>query len=272
VTSRRKLALGVIVAFLAVEPFVRRGLRPAAPPPSAATLARASRVRILRDRWGVPHVFGASDADTAFGLAYAHAEDDFPTIQAVLAAARGRLGLLMPGKTALLNDGYAALIDVEGELARHWPEVDPHLREVLDAYADGLQLYAFHHPDEADTRLLPFTGEDVARGFIHKLPLMLGVPAVIQALQADTPDPPAMPGSNAHAVASWRSTDDVTRLNVNSHQPWAGPATWYEAQVHSDEGWDMAGGTFPLAPLILHGTSERLGWALTVNTADRVDA
>ena len=48
-------------------------------------------VATLRDKWGVPHVFGKTDADAAFGLAYAHAEDDWPTIQGVLAASRGTL-------------------------------------------------------------------------------------------------------------------------------------------------------------------------------------
>jgi acyl-homoserine lactone acylase PvdQ len=114
----------------------------------------------------------------------------------------------------------------------------------------------------------------VVRGFVHKLPLMLGVTDVLKALNegpAREVGAPVMPGSNAHAIAPWRSADGLTRLNINSHQPWEGPVTWYEAQIHSDEGWDMAGGTFPGAPMILHGTSDRLGWAFTVNTADRTD-
>lgn len=259
------------VTFLVVEPFVRIAVRRGPPTPAQETVDRAERVSILRDRWGVPHVFGPTDADAAFGLAYAHAEDDFPMIQGILAASRGRLGLLNPGKQALLNDGYAALIDVEGEIARHYGTLDPHVRDVFEAYAEGLGFYAFHHPDEVDSRLLPFTGSDVARGFVHKLPLMLGLPDVLKGLTNGTPEPPVMPGSNAHAIAPWRSTDGVTRLNVNSHQPWEGPVTWYEAQVHSDEGWDMAGGLFPGSPMVLHGSSEQLGWALTVNTADRID-
>ena len=56
----------------------RPHLRPSPPPPDAATLERARTVRILRDTWGVPHIFGHTDADAAFGLAYAHAEDDWP--------------------------------------------------------------------------------------------------------------------------------------------------------------------------------------------------
>ena len=36
--------------------------------------------RIERDEWGVPHIYGKRDADVSFGLAYAHAQDDFKTI------------------------------------------------------------------------------------------------------------------------------------------------------------------------------------------------
>ena len=53
------------------------------------TLGEKYDVKILRDTWGVPHIFGKRDADTAFGLAYAHAEDDMPTILEALLAARG---------------------------------------------------------------------------------------------------------------------------------------------------------------------------------------
>ena len=57
-------------------------------------LAKNYNVKILRDTYGVPHIFGHTDADAAYGLAYAHSEDDFLTIQQVLMAARGKLGTI----------------------------------------------------------------------------------------------------------------------------------------------------------------------------------
>ena len=78
-------------------------------------------------------------------------------------------------------------------------------------------------------------------------------------------------GSNTFAVAPGRSADGKTRLNINSHQPWEGPVAWYEAHLHSDEGWDCVGGVFPGVPLILHGHNRHLGWAHTVNSPDLVD-
>jgi acyl-homoserine-lactone acylase len=276
-----RVVLGLVVVLTAWALVRRYALRPAAPPPDQATLEHVRRVRIIRDTWGVPHVFGERDQDAAFGLAYAHAEDDFPTIEAVLAASRGRLGLVKPGTLALANDWYTELVGVRAEVDATYDALPADVRAVLDGYARGLGYYAYLHPREADTRLLPYSGRDVAFGFAHKLPIMLGLDKVLPRLRSDTPPhvgEPVFPiprapssGSNAHALSAARATDGIARLNVNSHQPWEGPVAWYEAHVHSDEGWDMTGGTFPGAPFILHGHNANLGWALTVNAPDLID-
>jgi penicillin amidase/acyl-homoserine-lactone acylase len=278
--SRWARGLAVVVLVLVVWRIVRPRLYPAPASPDATTLAHVANVRVLRDVWGVAHVFGESDADAAFGLAYAHAEDDWPTIQGVLAAARGRLSLLTLSKQALANDYYVALIRVAEQTDAQYPTLSPELRAVLEAYARGLNYYAYIHPREADGRLLPFTGKDVAAGFVHKLPVLMGFAGVLSELlnhppasvgDALPPPPAGAAGSNAHAVHRSRAADDITRLNVNSHQPWEGPVAWYEAHVHSEEGWNMTGGTFPGAPFILHGHNDNLGWAHTVNAPDLVD-
>jgi acyl-homoserine-lactone acylase len=284
--TARRLRIAALVALgLVVWPVLRtRVFRPHPPRPDDATFAQARRVHILRDTFGVAHVFGQSDADAAFGMAYAHAEDDFGTIQDVLAASRGRLALLHLSKLALQNDYYARLIGIREQLDAQYAALPADVRAVLEAYARGFSLYAYLHPAEADGRFFPVTGRDIAGGFIHKLPIMVGFTNVLSALGSDNPPHvgenvlagneianDAFPGSNAHAVAASRSTDGVTRLNVNSHQPWEGPVAWYEIQVHSEEGWNMTGGTFPGAPFLLHGHNDHLGWAHTVNSPDLVD-
>ena len=85
------------------------------------------------------------------------------------------------------------------------------------------------------------------------------------------PDPVAAFGSNVIAVSPERSANGETFLAVNSHQPWSGPVSWYEAHVHSEQGWEAAGGLFPGTPSILHGHNRDLGWAFTVNSPDLVD-
>lgn len=287
--ARRGLRIVLVVALVvgAWRVFRKPLFLPKAPRPDEGTYAQAKRVEIVRDTWGVPHVFGKSDADAAFGLAFAHAEDDFPLIQGVLAAANGRLSLLLLTKEALANDYYVALVRVREQLDEQYVSLAADYRAVLEGYAGGLNLYAHLHPEEADGRLFPITGREVAAGFAHKVPLMFDIGKVLGAIASGPPkhvgtrllssreerrdDASAFPGSNAHAVSAARSTDNVARLNVNSHQPWEGPVTWYEAQVVSEEGWNMTGGLFPGAPLVLHGHNDHLGWAHTVNAPDLVD-
>jgi acyl-homoserine-lactone acylase len=287
-TRKRIVRAGIVLVALAAGLTawnrIRKWTLPSPPRPDAATFEHAQRVTIVRDRFGVPHIFGRSDADAAFGLAYANAEDDWPIIQAVMAACTGRLGLLYASKKALANDYYVALVRVREQVDEQYPSLAADYREVLEGYARGLNLYAYLHPDEADGRLFPLSGRDIAAGFAHKVPLMLDLPEVIGALVDGPPRRVGervlarrddgrsfFPGSNAHAVAASRSTDGVTRLNVNSHQPWEGPVAWYEAQIVSEQGWNMTGGLFPGAPVILHGHNDHLGWAHTVNTPDLID-
>ncbi len=279
------MGLSAVVVALVASTLVRPHLRPELPPLDDATRGHLTQVRILRDSFGVPHVFGQTDADAAFGLAFAHAEDDWPTIQAVMAAGRGQLGLVHLSMDSLVADFYAHFIRAQQLAREQYVAMDPATRAVLEAYARGLNHYARTHPDEVDTRLLPMRGVDVAAGFAHKLSFMAGVPAVLEQLHAGNVTgvgaplasravsevERAFPGSNAHAVTASRSADGVARLNINSHQPWEGPVAWYEAQVHSEEGWNMTGGLFPGSPFVLHGHNDHLGWAHTVNTPDVID-
>ena len=249
------------------------------------TLNEQYDVEILRDSYGVPHIYGQTDPDTAFGLAYAHAEDDFLLIQDTLAATRGR--------SAYYNGADAAPIDFIVQLFRTWETIDARYeqdlssetRALIEAYADGINYYASLNEDEAYPDLYPVSGKDIVAGFVVRTPLFFGIDGVLTELFADerrrpvSPDPVASDdlgswtyyGSNAIAVNSPLAAADETFLAVNSHQPWEGPVTWYEAHVHSEEGWDMTGGIFPGAPIILHGHNRHLGWAFTVNSPDLVD-
>ena len=239
-------------------------------------------VTILRDTWGVPHIFGETDADAAYGLAYAHAEDDFDTIQLALAAARGQLGTI--GGAALApNDFLVQLLRIPEVVRTGYPTLAPETRALVEGYADGLNYYAALHQDEAYPGLFPVTGQDVVAGFVHKTPFFFGVEGVIgdlfgeeRPLPVTTKQTSQLPtavrfGSNTFAVSPARSANGETFLAVNSHQPWKGPVTWYEAHVHSEEGWNMVGGLFPGAPVVLVGHNENLGWGLTVNSPDLVD-
>jgi len=258
------------------------------PPDPASLIARAAHynVHIARDHFGVPHVIGPTDADVAFGIGFAHCEDDFTTIQQVGLAVRGQLAAT-EGPKAAVTDYLVRLFRVwETVDARYESDLPPDVRRVLEGYADGVNYYAALHPDQVIRGLLPFTGKDVAAGFAFKLPLFYGLDHVL--LQLTRPEsgsavsnsgknawlltPTPLPaGSNGVAVAPSRSADGATRLLVNSHQPYTGPVSWYEAVLDSGEGWHVAGGFFPGSPFMLHGHNQHLGWANTVNGPDLVD-
>lgn len=242
-------------------------------------------VRIKRDTYGVPHIYGKRDADVAFGFAFAHAEDDYKTIEETALAVRGKLGSVK-GADAAVTDYIVALMDVWNTIdTRYERDLSPELRRVLDAYADGINYYGALHPDKVAAGALPLTGRDVAAGFIFKTPFFYGFDKTLMALfkakkgslSKDGKDaflPTAAPlpiGSNGVAIGPSRSADHATRLLVNSHQPYTGPVAWYEAVLHSDDGWDVAGGFFPGSPFMLHGHNRNLGWANTVNEPDLVD-
>ena len=268
----------VLVAAMLWEPLTAQA--PAPPPPPA----KPYDARIVRDDWGVPHIFGRTDADTAYGLAYAHAEDDFATLQQVVAMTRGRAGALMGGDGAKI-DYVEHLLGARETAARDYPRMPADVRALLDAYAAGLNRYAARHPGEVRlARLFPVNGTDIATGFVLRTPFFFGLDSVLGKLSADQPPPhttvppmtpagrdPAMNGSNAFAVAPTRMSDGKTWLISNSHQPYEGQVAWYEASVHSGEGLDMHGALFPGMPMIPMGHNRNLGWTNTVNDPDLID-
>jgi acyl-homoserine-lactone acylase len=242
------------------------------PPDPATLIARAAHynVHIVRDNFGVPHVFGHSDADVGFGIGFAHSEDDFATIQDVALATRGQLAA-SEGVDAATTDYLVHLFRVwETINARYETDLPADVRRVVEAYADGVNYYAALHPDQVKPGLLPLTGKDIVAGFVFKTPFFYGLDDTLRKLTA--PVPAKLPsGSNGMAVGPSRSADGATRLLVNSHQPYVGPVSWYEAVLQSDEGWHVAGGFFPGTPFMLHGHNEHLGWANTVNDPDLAD-
>ena len=270
----RRIAVAVLVALLAVAV-------PTFWPESRhldGLLEAGARydVRIMRDEWGVPHIFGRTDPDVAFGLAYAHAEDDFLTIQQTLLAARGQLAAVY-GKDAAPNDYMVHLLRIwEVVDSRYSSGLSQEVQAICEAYAAGLNRYAALHPESAFPGVFPVTGRDIVAGSVHKSPLFFGLEKTLAELfEAERAKPVSAKftdlGSNSFAVSPLRTAEGQTFLLVNSHQPWEGPVTWYEAHLHSEEGWDAAGGLFPGMPLVTHGHNRHLGWAFTVNKPDLVD-
>ena len=255
---------------------------------AAIAAAQNYAVEIVRDSYGVPHIYGKRDADVAFGLAYAHAEDDFETMQSLLPFYRGELARHI-GMDGLPIDYLVKWLDVRAHVEAHYETaLSPAIRAHLKAYADGLNYYAAQHPFEADARLFPMRPQDLVVGFSLQHLLFYGFESHIAELFADARQrelarapshalsrhigAAGLPvGSNAFAINANKSADGATRIMINSHQPLTGPVAWYEAHVKSDEGWDMHGGVFPGMPFIAKGFNPDIGWGVTVNKPDLVD-
>jgi len=265
-----------------------------------AAIARGEefQVTIIRDEYGMPHIYGETDADTAYGLAFVHMEDDYPTLVEAMLGARGQIAAVQ-GRDGAPIDYIVRLLGVwEDVEAKYESDLSPEVRALCEAYADGINHFGALHPDKLPNRHLPLTGKDVVAGFVLKTPFFYGLDGTLRELMesserrrpvseraaAGPVDPigafevagdflrRGLPvGSNTFAVAPSRSADGATRLAINSHQPWEGPVAWYEARMHSNEGYDMIGGVFPGTPIILHGHNRNLGWAHTVNSPDLVD-
>lgn len=258
-------ALGAaLLLALSVPPAAAQRSQPAA-------AARAYDVQIRRDRFGVPHILGKTDADAAFGLGYAQAEDDFATVQESVFASRGQLSALK-GAEGLPSDTLVQLMDVPGMLDRGYErDLSPAVRRILDAYAEGLNRYAALNPGKVAPGLGRVTGRDLAGFTLFRGPTFYGLDAVFAQVATGRLPEIKESGSNALAVGPSRAADGHTRLLFNSHQPFTGPLTWYEAVVESGEGWHVAGSFFPGSPFLLGGHNAHLGWAATVNHPDLVD-
>jgi len=239
--------------------------------------------KIERDEWGVPHIYGKRDADVSFGLAYAHAQDDYKTIEDVIFALRGELASIY-GRDAAVNDYYVHLMNFWNTIEeRYESEVADDVKLLCDGYAAGINLFLDDFPDQRRKQLSNLTGRDVVAGFSHKMPLMFGLDGVLKKLAKEKPPefigygdelqsgPFDMVASNVMAVAPQRSGDGYTRLWLNTHQPWDGPVSWYEAHLVSEEGWDFFGALFPGSPVPFIGHNPYLGWSHTVNSPDLVD-
>lgn len=243
--------------------------------------------RIIRDAFGVPHIYGKRNADVAFGLAYAHAQDDWKHIEEVIRASRGTLSEIV-GDAGAKSDDFILALGMTAIVNRDYgTKTSPEAKAVAEGYAAGLNLWCERNPASGCARTMPVTGRDIISGFVNRPLSFYGLEGEVDALLSgranmemstkstrqaylDISDDIEL-GSNGLAVAPSRSADGHTRLAANSHQPYEGRVAWYEARLKSEEGIDLVGGLFPGTPILLTGVGPNIGWAATVNKPDLYD-
>lgn len=235
------------------------------------------KIDIVRDEFGVPHIFAKTDAEVAYGLAWAHAEDDFETIQIGYLAGNNLLSKHL-GNVGLGADFISQFIDSEDLFeSKYDSDISSEYKNIVKAYALGLNSYAREHPDEVFVEdLFPVNEKKMMR--YAQLQLFISsngdkwVSNIIDnKLSYNFSKEEQYKGSNTFAFNSTKTKDGSTYLAINTHQPLDGPVSWYEAHLCSEEGTNILGALFAGTPNILIGTNENLAWAHTVNQPDKTD-
>jgi len=259
--------------------------------------ARAQRVEIIRDDFGVPHIYGKTDADAVFGLLYAQAEDDFPRIERNYLRAIGRLAEAV-GEAAIYSDLRANLYMTRAEAEAAFADAPEWLRELCVAFADGLNHYLATHPEvkpQLLTRFEPWMPfyffEGSISGDLELVPLD-GIAAFYgrgRANEADVPmaqaaavTMPAMPsvatvsqpdfvepsGSNGFAISGSRTRSGHPLLLINPHTSF-----FFRGEVHvvSEEGLNAYGAVTWGQFFVYQGFNETTGWMHTTTRADSTD-
>lgn len=232
------------------------------------------KITIARDAYGVPHIFAPTDAEVAYGLAWAHSEDDFNTIQTLLLTGKGQLSTYL-GKKGAPIDFVVGLLNTRALVDAQIGSMDPRFLLLVKGYLMGLEAYAKAHPNEVlNKHVFPISVEDYLASTVFSVAVFCGVDkALPKILNGTIPHLQGFTGegSNTFAIHSSKSTTGENMLVINAHQPIEGPTAFYEAHLQSEEGWNILGGLFPGAPLIFHGVTPTLAWAHTVNFQDKID-
>jgi len=251
---------------------------------SAAELTRwqqqALRVKIIRDNWGVPHIYGKTDADAVFGLLYAQCEDDFDRVEANYLDAIGRLAEV-EGEAALYHDLRARLFLDTTQAISIYQQCPPAMRKLLDAFAAGTNYYLATHPTVSPKLLRRFQpwmpllfsegsiGGNISVVSLERLKAFYSQKKSSSWIDTDPEKDDREPvGSNGFAIAPARSVSGHALLLINPH------TSFYfrsEVQVVSEQGLNAYGAVTWGQFFVYQGFNEHCGWMHTSSQADSMD-
>lgn len=241
--------------------------------------ARAAKVQIVRDDWGIAHIHGKTDADAVFGMAYAQAEDDFNRVETNFMTSLGRTAEA-EGEKAIWADLRQKLFIDPAVLKADYARSPPWLKALMNGWADGLNFYLATHPDvkpRVITKFEPWMalsfsegsiGGDIERVALTQLEAFYG-----QRQLAMTADEKGLlfkepKGSNGFAIAPKNTLEGHALLLINPHTSFFFRS---EMQVASDEGLNAYGATTWGQFFIYQGFNAKAGWMHTSSGVDVVD-
>jgi len=240
---------------------------------------QAQNVTIIRDDWGIPHVYGKTDADAVFGLIYAQAEDDFNRVETNYLNAMGRLAEA-EGESRIYQDLRMKLFIDPDSMRALYAASPEWLQRLMDAWADGLNFYLYKHPEVKPRVIAHFEpwmaltfsegsiGGDIERINLNELAAFYGGGAANATPQGDDGAEDEPTGSNGIAIAPANTVNHRALLLINPHTSFFFRA---EVQVVSDEGLDAYGAVTWGQFFVYQGFNDHAGWMHTSSGVDAID-
>ena len=260
----------VLVFFLVAVP--SRFAQQAAKNPEAARWEQEARnVTIIRDDWGIAHVYGKTDADAVFGMIYAQAEDDFNRVETNYINAMGRLAEV-EGESKIYQDLRMKLFIDSEEIKKDYAKSPEWLKKLMNAWADGLNYYLAKHPEVKPRVIQQFEpwmaltfsegsiGGDIERVNLPQLEAFYSKVPVSQNSPAFDDDIEEPGGSNGMAIAPSNTVDHHALLLINPHTSFFFRS---ELQMASEEGLDAYGAVTWGQFFVYQGFNDRAGWMHT---------
>jgi len=239
----------------------------------------AKRVNIIRDKWGIPHIYGKSDADCVFGLMYAQCEDDFQRVEMNYITMLGRTSEVN-GENAIYEDLLVRMVIDSAESVKDYEASPDWMKKLLNAFADGINYFLYKNPKVKPALLkefkpwYPLTYTDGSISAIQTSDLTAndikkfyaGLSTDLAALPKK--DPEKLIGSNGFAIAPSRSVSGNAMLYINPHVTF-----YFRPEVHmvSEEGLNAYGAVTWGQFFVYQGFNEHCGWMHTSSEADVAD-
>ncbi len=240
-------------------------------------------VSIIRDNWGIPHIYGKSDADAVFGLMYAQCEDDFKRVEMNYIEKLGRMSEVK-GEASIYSDLLIRMIIDSADAIADYKNSPPWLHKLLDAFADGINYYLYKNPNTKIALLHRFeswypllwtdgsigaisTG-DVSENELKKFYSGDTNTVLDYKKLANSYQDERLTGSNGFAFSPSITKSKNAILYINPH------VTFYfrpEVHVVSEEGLNAYGAVTWGQFFVYQGFNEHCGWMHTSNSVDVAD-
>ena len=236
------------------------------PQPADNSLPETGSVKIIRDSYGVPHIYAADEHDLLYGLGYATASDRAKQIFATVLTTHGRLAELW-GQTALKNDVMMRLFRLRRLAEDKTASLDADKLGLLQAFCDGVNAAVEEQRDSLPDWVTTLAPVDVVA-----IALMVNIDFALLSRDSPVADMRRSGiGSNQFAVAPARSTNGHAMLSIDPHLMFNGTYRWTEAHLVTKD-YEIVGAVIPGLPMVSLGHNGKVAWSLTVNYPDLGDA